>query len=566
MPALLILALISWLFGSGKKGVTTEAPLFTALEVRQRRPWGALLASAGLHCVALMLLYVASDILSFTDDQYSPLQVSVRPLVIKLPDHIYLAPSTGNSPPASARAADPSHMSVRRSTLRRFLHRPDAPAQSASARGLQSPPEQSPVVAVDTPKLQKSEPRKFELPDLPVRETAVQTLLQAELPPNIVPQAEKELPQILFWAADARIKPPSPDTPVQPGNLTPSADTPKMDATPRLTMPNRETLVSDLSVAAAPPVTSAQLTRPATTSLPLRVYEQDQNQILTKNSSIDPFTGQPVHVLAVSPNPAPLTDAFRSLLIPTGNQISRLPGSPPDFGFGALAGAGSTGPFARSGAGREQEFEDAANAGPRTLFGAGAASSEGPADLVHSLPGDGRIFGLVVPPGLNGKPLRVLHPTNGVFDVVVVQTSPGDGFPQVAQALSGRPIYTVYLEVGAPKEWILQYCLPNNQGPVQTGSIIKLGSPAAVNAPYPMVTVRPPEDWSYGSEYLLVHGYLDTTGRLRDLRILPAQQERPSYNDALLQYLAYWEFRPAAQDGRPVMVEVILAVPPDHLT
>ena len=101
---------------------------------------------------------------------------------------------------------------------------------------------------------------------------------------------------------------------------------------------------------------------------------------------------------------------------------------------------------------------------------------------------------------------------------------------------------------------------------MQAGNIIKLGSPAPVSAPYPMVTVRPPEDWRYGSEYLLVHGYLDTTGRFRDLRILPAQQARPSYSEALLQYLAYWEFRPAAQDGVPVMVEVILAVPPDQLT
>ena len=81
-----------------------------------------------------------------------------------------------------------------------------------------------------------------------------------------------------------------------------------------------------------------------------------------------------------------------------------------------------------------------------------------------------------------------------------------------------------------------------------------------------MVTVRPPEGWRYGNEYLLVHGYLDTAGRFRDLRILPAHQARPSYSEALLQYLTHWEFRPAAQDGQPVMVEVILAVPPDQLT
>src|SRR5882762_7384778 len=245
MPALLILALISWLFGSGKKRVSTEVPFFTALEVNPRKPWGALLASAALHSVALTLLYVASDILSFTDDS---LRVSLQPLVIKLPDHLYWAPSTGNSSPASERAAGPSHLAVRRSALRRFLHRPDAPA--ASKHGLQSPPEQAPVVAVDTPKPPQSEPRKFQLPDLPVRKTAAQTLLQPELPPHILPEAQERLPQILFWAADPRIKPPPLKVPVQPGNLKPPAETPMLDSPPRLTMPNRETLVADLSMAA----------------------------------------------------------------------------------------------------------------------------------------------------------------------------------------------------------------------------------------------------------------------------------------------------------------------------
>src|SRR5438045_3165179 len=84
----------------------------------------------------------------------------------------------------------------------------------------------------------------------------------------------------------------------------PSAEPAKLDSAPRLTMPNRETLVADLSMAAAPLASNPQLPRPAATSLPLRVFEQKPNQEVTQNSSIDPFTGQPVHVLAVSPNPA----------------------------------------------------------------------------------------------------------------------------------------------------------------------------------------------------------------------------------------------------------------------
>jgi hypothetical protein len=50
------------------------------------------------------------------------------------------------------------------------------------------------------------------------------------------------------------------------------------------------------------------------------------------------------------------------------------------------------------------------------------------------------------------------------------------------------------------------------------------------------------------------------------MKILQNAQPASPTTDALLQYLSYWEFRPALQDGRPVKVEVILAVPPDHVS
>ena len=102
-------------------------------------------------------------------------------------------------------------------------------------------------------------------------------------------------------------------------------------------------------------------------------------------------------------------------------------------------------------------------------------------------------------------------------------------------------------------------------GPVQTGGLVSLGKPAPIGAPYPMVTVRPPEDWQHGSDYLLVHGFLDESGHFREMKLLPSQEPTAPTTSALLEYLAYWEFRPALQDGHPVKVEIILAVPPDHL-
>jgi hypothetical protein len=550
MPALLILAVISWLLGSGKSRAKGEEPsIFTALNLPYRRRWSAFSISAVAHVFGILLLVTFSDLFP-GDDDFLSRQIASHALVIRLPERIYLAPATGRTFPSTTRLARSPRVSVRRKDLRKY-------AESGAQAGKIEPPNinlpntQSSLFAMTPPPLPappppQAEPRKFVLPDLPVHSTANQTLLQAELPPDLPPQVDKRLPQLLFWSADP---PKPPDRPIEPGNLTAKLASPKLNSTPRLEAPNRESAVSDLQVASAPKQTPAALpVPPAGNTMPLRVLEPSQNT--NGPSSIDPFTGTPVHVLALSPDPAPLTDAMKALFIPAGNQLARLPGTPPLFGIPGLGDASGTG---------------SSGDGSGSAEGVGGAGSGG-AELLHSLPGDGHLFGMLSPPGLTGTPLRILHPSNGVFDVVVVQSSTSETFAEGADALSGRPIYTVYLQVGAPREWILQYCVPNMAGPVQTGGLVKLGNPEPVRAPYPMVTVRPPEDWQHGSDYLLIHGFLDESGRFREMRILTSAAPQEPTTEALLQYLGYWEFRPAVLDGRPVKVEVILAVPPDHLS
>jgi hypothetical protein len=549
MPALLILAVISWLLGTGKpRPKADDLPLFTVLELRPHSRWKVFLVSVVSHTVCALLLFLLSDLFSVTrDDDFLARQLAGHALVIKLPEHIYLAPAEGHNLSTTARLVRTQRVAVRRKDLRRYREAGSeaksiavpSPVQAATQAGLFS------VMAPLTPPPQ-AEPRKFELPDLPVRETASQTILQAELPVDVPPAVNKRLPDLVFWAADP---PKLPDGPVEPGNLTAKLEPPRLNSTPRLEAPNRESLTSDFRVASVPAAAPPTLPLPpAATTMPVRVLEPADDA--TRPSSIDPFIGDPVHVMAVSPDPAPLSDALKALFIPAGNQLARLPGAPPLFGFSGLGG-GSGDSDAPSG---------------DSESGTGATSAPNSPEPLHALPGGGHIFGLLSPPGLSGTPLRILHPAGGVFDVVVVQTSTSDAFSEGAQALSGRPIYTVYLEVGAPKEWILQYCVPNMAGPVQTGNLVSLGNPDPMSAPYPTVTVRPPEDWQHGSDYLLVHGFLDETGHLRDMKILPGQNPRAATTEALLEYLPYWEFRPAVMGGRPVKVEVILAIPPDRVS
>ena len=550
MPALLILAVISWLLGSGKsRSKAGEPTLFTALEVRPRRRLGPFFVSIAVHAFGLLLVLIASDLLSGPDDDFLPRQLARHALVIRLPDHIYLAPATGRTFPVTAHLKRSPRVTVRRRDLRKYAEGGEE-AKLTAPTATPAPDAQPSLFSMAIPPLDspQAEPRKFELPEMATRVAATQTVLQAELPPDLPPQVEKRLPQLLFWDAETA-KPP--DRPIDPGNLTKRLEAPKLNSIPRLETPNSEPLTADMSVPAAASMnTERVIALPSATTMPLRLLEPTKEP--DGPTSIDPFTGHPIHVLALSPDPAPLTDALRALFIPAGNQFARLPGAPPLFGIPGLGG-GTAGGRGASGTG-ETAGDSASEAGP------------GPAELVHSLPGGGRLFGMLTPPGLNGTPLRVIHPNNGVFDVVVVQSSASETFPERADALSGRPIYTVYLQVGAPKEWILQYCVPNMAGPMQSGNVVTLGNPESVGAPYPTVTVRPPEDWSHGTDYLLVHGFLDESGRFREMKILQSSQPASPTTDALLQYLAYWEFRPALQDGRPVRVEVILAVPPDRMS
>lgn len=544
MPALLILAVISWLFGSGKPGAkANELPIFTALESRPHRRWNAFGASLVAHFIFVCLILIVSDIFSASDDEYHPRNSTGRAVVIRLPETFYVPPAARRPSPFPERRAEEQRVAIRRKDLRKYAERREAkfiesPSMMASA--------QQKLLSMMTPDLPpQPAPRKFELPDLPVRAAATQTLLEAEQPPDLPPQIDKRLPQLVLWGAGKMdLKPPA--EPIKPGNLTARLQTPKLNSPPRLEAPNLESMPSDLRIASSTSAIQSIINLPPSTAMPIRMNDAAGNNSAAA-SSIDPLTGQPVHVIALSPDPAPLTDAFKSLLIPAGNQLARLPGASPFFGLPGLGDgtAGSRGMGLNGSADGTPEGREIASAG-----GPGGSGGDG--------------LGLAVPPGFTGAPLRMIHPSNGVFDIVVVQSSAIGALPDGADMLSGRPIYTVYLQVGAPKEWILQYCIPNAAGPMQAGNIVELGNPEPVRAPYPMVTVRPPQDWRHGADYMLVHGFLDASGRFRDLQVLPGHEAGDAMASALLQFLGYWEFRPAVLDGRPVTVEVILAVPPDQ--
>jgi hypothetical protein len=154
---------------------------------------------------------------------------------------------------------------------------------------------------------------------------------------------------------------------------------------------------------------------------------------------------------------------------------------------------------------------------------------------------------------------KILHSPTGVFDVVV-QSGGSDAFPESEGVLSGKPIYSAYLQVGARKDWIVQYCIPVEDGSdaETNGPVMRLGNDAPLAAPFPHVTMRPRITWPEG-DYRMIHGIITAEGTFETLHVLGARDPRESA--ALLAVLEQWEFRPAMRQGKPVRIEILLAIP-----
>jgi len=131
--------------------------------------------------------------------------------------------------------------------------------------------------------------------------------------------------------------------------------------------------------------------------------------------------------------------------------------------------------------------------------------------------------------------------------------------------LSGQPVYTVYLQVGAPKAWVLQYCLPREaaSAPKVVGGAVNIGNPSPLKAPFPLVTLLPPVTMLPRSGYIIVHGSLDTQGQFKDLVVVRAPNA--AMKELIMPELLKWHFRPAVRDGAPIAVEILLAIPPQDV-
>lgn len=148
---------------------------------------------------------------------------------------------------------------------------------------------------------------------------------------------------------------------------------------------------------------------------------------------------------------------------------------------------------------------------------------------------------------------HVILPREGQFGLVVVGASLEELYPQTSAIWGSRLAYTVYLNVGTAKQWILQY------SPLRSVATLANGQPKRLEAPWPTDIVVPNIQGEINADVLLVHGYLNASGKFE--RISIAFPPGFQFSQFVLDSLQQWQFRPARQDGHAANVEVLLIIP-----
>ncbi len=483
-----------------------------------KRPYyRSFLLSVVFHCALIFGLPPLFDLLPESDaEAFQRQMLAMRPLEIRVPDRLYLSPTAPNEE----------------------VRPPVPPKPNPAPKPTELAKEQIPAPPKPVEQARRTPPKLFQPPVAIRRTNEDLTLIQSHLPPDMALAAQVKLPQLALLSGPMLPR-PAPRRFVEPGKSSEPAVAPRLDAPPPLASPgeaNPDLQIS--SMLAGPDRALLRLPRP---NVPVRKFQAPAPLPSGRGASVSPTLGEPVNILALSSDPAPLGER---VTIPLGNQIGRLPELPK---------------FPDAGSGRATQKGSAAGTGGNSPAGAvGGTARQAEVDAF--------LKALASLPDRFATPIKIEHPANAVFDVVVVQSSAEQAFPDSAGALSGKPVYTVYLQVGSPKPWILQYCIPRQveSAPQIVGGAVNIGAPTStLKAPFPLVTVLPPAAMLPRTGYIIVHASVTAKGELVDLDMMRAPN--PRLKDAILPELLKWQFRPAIRDGAPVAVEVLLAIPPQDV-
>lgn len=475
-----------------------------------RRGPSVFLVSILLHAVAIGLIYFglrhAVRVVDTTHDRYT-----VRMLNLRRPE-------------------------VRR-TRQEQAGSPDAAAMEAPGGGLRSP-QPSPAAP--------GQGGRPAAPSLPMERAeaipAPQTLVQPDLPPNMLLPKAIPIPLVVLWSPDNHpVKQivPSPPQPATAAKVHPSLET-----------PNREAALADLKIAASAFVTKMPSVPPSTTT-PLVVHGPAAARPATASKPLGPPT--PARVISLSSlqlEQGTIALPLVNETAPAGASVILLPGVKSAGSTGGKPAAAQAGNSAGHGAGAGGTVASGSGTpGAQRGGGAGGALVAVSGNSSGGVPDSGS--------SATGEPLsltRIDLPKDGKFGVVVVGSSLAEEYPETVGLWSGRLAYTVYLHVGLAKSWILQYSLP------RSAAASVAGEAARPEAPWPYQIERPhfaPGD--IDADAVMVHGFVNMAGRFEHLAVVfPPEFAQSKF---VLKALAQWQFRPALENGKLATVEVLLIIP-----
>ncbi len=425
----------------------------------------------------------------------------------------------------------------------------------------------------------KQEHRRFRLPATPRVDPVKQTLVQMDLPPNIVMKQEIPLPTVVLWTETAPAPPMR-----KPFVAPPIKEVPKvaqhLPKAPILERPNLETNVAELNMASTVLTDTPHLVHPPGIAPPVSSAGRETAKEIPKIRVADSNQPSAANVISLPANPS---QTARLLVLPPVNQIA-----PSDAGAGgtsSTSGAGAEGRNNASGnegrgltsasagtsasvspgsGGGESGAAAEGNGSPGGSHGSGnkpssgsgtGGSGEGTGSSGNALSGGSGTAGSAGIAGDMAGVTRITLPKEGKFGVVVLGSAGSTPYPESVGALTGKVVYTVYMKVGLRKSWILQYCLPRATG---QNAVNGTGT-TPLAAPWPFLILRPDQLADADTDYIIVHGMLNAAGQFDQLAmVFPAELEK---KNLLLKSLKLWAFRPASRDGVPVAVEVLLIIP-----
>ena len=355
----------------------------------------------------------------------------------------------------------------------------------------------------------------------------LQTLIQPDVPP-IPLQQPIPVPLLLLRAmtpsSDKKIAPPPPQEHVA-ANVRATLDP-----------PNREQALADIALDSTRFESKTQPVLPTTTST-VTIPDPAPKQEAPQTTSVQ----------STQPSSATVT-SVSDLRMPNGTVVlppvnAKAAGHP----SGGLTSNKSTATHRVSESkSSESPVRESAASKPNAPATTATDSKKSEAD--SSAPTSGSGTGNM----LSAK--RILLPKDGKFNMVTVGNSMEDLYPETEGMWNGRLAYTVYLHVGLPKNWILQYSLPRVEDDAGSGSAARLDAPWPTDI---LIPTLPPG--SSNSDAVVVHGLLDAAGHFQQLNVVfPQAWEQAKY---LTETLQHWVFRPAMQNGKSASVEVLLIIP-----